>query len=134
MADLIAMAKKDCGKGMDMLLKDHLLKDHPLIGTWVTEDEDSDAAFVISAADEGFRVSGFSRSSATPFEISDIVWDGEALSFTARFPPADTVTRNVFRARSHAIADLELTTYEVWIKKEVKPGELPAGWQTEAGQ
>lgn len=103
---------------------------HPLVGTWITEDEDSNVAFVISVAENTFHVSGFSRSSAVPFEISDVVWDGEALSFTARFPPTNTITRNLFRARSNSVADLELTTYEVWIKKKVRPGDLPEAWRT----
>lgn len=64
-----------------------------------------------------------------PFEISDVVWNEDALSFTARFPPTGTVTRNVFRAGSNGVADLELTTYEVWIKKEVRPGDLPEAWR-----
>jgi hypothetical protein len=104
---------------------------HPLLGTWITEDEDSDVAFVISTVDDTFHVSGFSRSSAVPFEVFDVVWDGEALSFTARFPPTNTVTQNVFRARSNGVADLELTVHEVWIKKEVKPGDLPEAWRTQ---
>jgi hypothetical protein len=106
-------------------------QDHPLIGTWITSDEDSDTAFVFSAANDEFRVSGFCRSSGEEFEITEVKWDGEALSFVARFPPTNTITKNIFRVRSDGTADLELTTYEIWKKKDVQPGETPEAWKDE---
>ena len=102
---------------------------HPLIGTWITSDEDTDTAFVFSAANNGFRVSGFCRSSGEEFEITEVKWDGEALSFVARFPPTDTITKNIFRVRPDGTANLELTTYENWKKKDVQPGEIPEAWK-----
>jgi hypothetical protein len=105
------------------------LIDHPLVGTWIAEEDDSDVAFVISVEDNVFKVSGIYRSSGIPFDIYDVIWNGEALSFTARFQPTNTITKNVFRARTSDVADLALTVYEVWIKKEAKPGELPGAWR-----
>jgi hypothetical protein len=102
---------------------------HPLIGTWISEDEDSDVAFVVSVAEDNFLVSGFSRSSSLPLEISDVVWDGKALSFLARYPPTNTITRNVFRVRPDGTADLELTLREIWIKKDVTLGQPPEMWR-----
>jgi hypothetical protein len=103
--------------------------DHPLIGTWVTNDEDSDAAFTFAVADGEFRVSGFCQSDGEEFEITDVNWNGTALTFTAIMPSTGFVTKNVFRIRPDGKLDLELTTYEVWRKQSVKPGEIPRGWR-----
>ena len=103
--------------------------EHPLIGTWVTNDEDSDAAFTFSVADGEFRVSGFCQSDGEEFEVSGVNWDGTALTFTARMPSTGCVTKNVFRIRPDGKLDLELTTHEVWKKRRVKPGQIPRGWR-----
>jgi hypothetical protein len=102
---------------------------HRLIGTWITDDEDSEAAFTFSVKNKKIRVSGFSRSDGEAFEITHLKWDGKILSFTARMPSTDTVTKNTFRVRRDGRLDFELTTYEVWKKKNVKPGEIPEAWQ-----
>lgn len=104
-------------------------EDHPLRGTWITDEEDSDAAFVFTPKDGEIEVSGFCRSDGEKFEIKDTKWDGEALTFTARMPSTDCVSINSFRIRPDGKADLTLTIFEVWKKKDVKPGELPEGWQ-----
>ncbi len=106
--------------------------DHPLIGTWVTKDEDSDAAFTFSVTDGEFRVSGFCQSDGEEFEISDVKWDGNALTFNAIMPSTGFATRNVFSIRLDGKLDLELTTHEVWKKKRVKPGQLPRAWRDPA--
>jgi hypothetical protein len=112
-------------------VKTHLAipADHALIGTWITDGEDSDAAFTFSLKNGKFRVSGFCRSDGEAFEISRVEWDGWALSFMARMPSTDTITKNVFRIRPDGRVDLELTAYEVWKKKDVKPGEIPEAWR-----
>jgi hypothetical protein len=103
--------------------------DHALIGTWITEEEDSNVAFRVSLRNGKLRVSGFCRSDGEEFEIKKLKWDGKALSFTARMPSTDTVIKNVFRIRPDGKVDLELTMYEVWKKKDVQPGELPEAWR-----
>lgn len=95
----------------------------------MTNDEDSDAAFTISVADGEFRVSGFCQSDGETFEIEGVNWDGTALTFTAKMPSTGFVTKNVFRIRPDGQLDLELTTYEVWKKLSVNPGEFPRGWR-----
>ena len=77
--------------------------DHVLAGTWITDEEDSNVAFTFSSEKNGFRVSGFCRSDGEEFKISKVKWDGKA--------------------------DLELTTSEVWKKKDVKRGEIAEAWQ-----
>jgi hypothetical protein len=104
--------------------------DHPLVGTWVTNDEDSDAAFTFAVADGELRVSGFCQSDGEEFEIKGVNWNGTALTFTATMPSTGFVIKNVFSIRPDGKLDLELTTYEVWKKQSVKPGEIPRGWAT----
>jgi len=102
--------------------------DRSLTGTWITDEEDSDAAFTVSLRNDKFHVSGFCRSDGEKFAITKVKWDGKALSFTARMPSTDWVTKNVFRIRRDGKVDLELTLHEVWKKKDVKPGERPEAW------
>lgn len=102
--------------------------DRALIGTWITNEEDSNAAFTFSSENDEFHVSGFCRSDGERFEITHVKWDGEALSFFARMPSTGTITKNVFRLRPDGKLDLELTTHEVWKKKDVKPGGIPETW------
>jgi hypothetical protein len=106
--------------------------DHPLIGTWVTSNQDSDAAFTFSVADGEFRVSGFCQPDGEKFEISGVTWNGTALAFTAIMPSTGWATKNVFSIRPDGKLNLELTTHEVWKKKRVKPGQLPRAWRAPA--
>lgn len=107
---------------------DEVHADHPLVGTWITESEDSDVAFTISVRDGAFAVEGFCRIDGEAFEISELEWDGAALTFRARMPSTDTVTKNRFRIRADGGADLECTSYEIWKKQDVPIGERPRGW------
>jgi hypothetical protein len=63
-----------------------------------------------------------------------VKWDGKALSFIARMPSTNNVTKNVFRIRSDGKLDHELTTYDTWKKKNVKPGEIPEAWRPPSGR
>lgn len=105
------------------------LANHGLIGTWITDEEDSDAAFTVSLKRNRFHVSGFCRSDGEQFEIKKLKWDGKTLSFTARMPSTEFTTENVFRLRPDGKVILELTLYEVWKKKDVRPGDMPEGRQ-----
>jgi hypothetical protein len=106
--------------------------DHPLIGTWVTDQDDSDAAITFSAKGDTLRVSGFCISDREEFEITKVKWDGKILSFTARMPSTETITKNVFRVRQDGKLTLELTTYEVWKKKRAAVA-TPAAWRRASG-
>lgn len=107
---------------------------HPLIGTWVTAEEDSNVAFTFSLKNNKFGVTGLCRSDGEEFEITRVRWDGRALSFIARMPSTDTITKNVFRIRPDGTAELDLTTHEVWKKKDVKRGEVPDALRPCAGR
>jgi hypothetical protein len=54
-----------------------------------------------------------------------VKWDGKALSFIARMPSTNNVTKNVFGIRSDGKLDHELTTYDTLKKKNVKPVRFP---------
>jgi len=105
-------------------------KEHPLMGTWVTEDEDSNLAIVISVQRGRFRVSGFTQSDGEFNRIRNVKWDGKALSFDSIVPSNGWRTLVVFRVGRDGCAKVDFTVFEVWKKKDVKPGELPAAWQT----
>ena len=105
-----------------------------LLGTWITADENSNVAFKFSIKNKSYRVTGFCRSDGEEFEITRVKWDGKALSFIARMPSTDNITKNVFRIRSDGKLDHELTTYDVWKKKNVKPGEIPEAWRRSSGR
>jgi len=45
--------------------------DHALVGTWIAEEEDSDATFTFSSENDNLRVSGFCRSDGEEFEITE---------------------------------------------------------------
>ena len=103
--------------------------DCALIGTWITDEDDSNAAFAFSSKNNKLRVYGFCRSDGEEFKITRVKWDGKVLSFVARMPSTEAVTKNVFRIRPDGKLDFELTTYEVWKKSDVKPGEIPKAWR-----
>ena len=92
------------------------LEDHAFVGTWVTEDEDSDVSFEISASGDGFHVVGVCISDGEVFEIQNLASGDNWLSFDAVMPSTGWRSKNVFRLRSDGKADLELTIYEVWKK------------------
>lgn len=91
--------------------------DEALVGTWTTEDEDSNAEFSFVIEKGTFQVSGVDLSDGENFQVEEIVWDGEALSFTAVMLSTGFVSRNVFRAQPDGKAELELTLYEIWKKR-----------------
>jgi hypothetical protein len=107
--------------------------DRAFVGTWITDEEDSNAAFVFSTRSGKFHVSGFCRSNGEEFEITRVRRHGDSLSFIARMPSTAYVTKNVFRIRPDGKLHLELTTSEVWKKKDVKPGEIPEAWRRVSG-
>jgi hypothetical protein len=100
-----------------------------LLGTWITNEEDSNVAFKFSKKSQGYRVTGFCRSDGEEFDITRVKWNGKALSFIARMPSTNYVTKNVFRIRQDGKLDFELTNYDVWKKKDVKPGRVPEAWR-----
>ena len=104
-------------------------KTHPLVGTWITDEEDSNSAFVIKVAGGKFAVSGFCRSTKERFKITRIRWDGVSLSFDAVFPSTAWKSGHVLQLRADGRMKHELTIWEIWKKKAVKPGQLPEAWK-----
>lgn len=98
---------------------------HPLVGTWITEDEDSDVALVVKVVRGRFAVSGFCRSDGERFKVTKVCWDGEALSFDTLMPSTECRARHVFRLQSDGRVEVELTFWEIWKRKGDKLSELP---------
>lgn len=86
-------------KDIDPFVVAEVSEDHPIAGTWITDEEDSDAAFIFTVAHGYLEVSGFCRSDGEKFEIRDTRWDGDTLTFTARMPSTDYTSINSFRMR-----------------------------------
>lgn len=91
---------------------------HAFLGEWVTEGEDSDVSFEISASGDSFHVTGVCISDGEEFEIHNFSSGDKWLSFDAIMPSTGWRSKNVFKLRADGKADLELTIYEVWKKKE----------------
>lgn len=92
------------------------LQNHAFVGVWVTESDDSDVSFEISALDGVFQVVGTCISDGEVFEIKNISSGIDWLSFDAMMPSTGFRSKNVFRLRDDDKAELELTVYEVWKK------------------
>jgi len=104
-------------------------KDHPLVGTWITEDEDSNVSVVITSDGGTPKVKCFTRSDGEFHEITELLWDGESLEFHATVPSNGWRTKLVFRAAHDGTAHVEFTWFEVWKHSDAKPGELPEAWR-----
>jgi hypothetical protein len=87
--------------------------DHPLVGTWEAEQEDSRAVFVVAVHDGQFVVTGLDEMDGEAFRISD----GESLQFASLMPSTGHRARHAFRTRRGGRADHELTLHEVWKKR-----------------
>lgn len=91
--------------------------DHPLCGTWIADEEDSMAAYIIEAENGSFKVSGFCRPSGEDLEITELEWNGTSLSFMSRLSSPDSLMCCVFAMRGDGRADLAYTIYEVWLRE-----------------
>ena len=86
--------------------------------TWIDDAEDTDAIFHINLVDGEFKVSGNCISDGEQFEITNIIFDETSLKFETLMPSANYKVRNKLTEREDGKVDLELTTFEIWKKKE----------------
>jgi hypothetical protein len=93
--------------------------DHPLVGTWEADEEDSRAVYRVVVKDGEFAVTGIDELDGEAFEISETTWDGHALHFASLMPSTGHRARHVFRLRDDGRVDQELTLHEVWKKRSV---------------
>ena len=105
-------------------MKSNISTKHPLIGTWITSDEDSDATFIIGVKDGKFQVAGFTRSDKEKFIIKDVKWDGTTLRFYSLMPSTNFKTVHAFRANPDGTAEVEFTWWETWKKMTPKRGGI----------
>ena len=102
---------------------------HPLVGTWVEEENPIDTTtvvYTITARDGHFRVSGADESDGVALKISNTRWDGEKLSFMSFFPPTTHKASHVFQITAAGRAKHTVrysdeygdhTVEEVWKKR-----------------
>jgi hypothetical protein len=91
---------------------------HPLVGTWVTDEEDSRAEFTISMSAGGFAVTGHDISDGEAFVISNISWNGEVLRFDSLMPSTQYAARHAVRmAPDGKTMEHEFTLMEIWRRK-----------------
>ena len=95
-----------------------LIVNHPLVGTWIDEGEDSRAEFTIASTGTGLSVTGRDVGDGEAFQISDVSWDGEVLTFTSLMPSTGYRVRHVMRALSDGkFVEHEYTLTERWKRK-----------------
>ena len=90
---------------------------HPLLGTWFDPSGDSTAEFTVTFEAGVFAVSGVDASDGERFEISEVHWNGEALSFIGLMPSTQWRTRHVFRFAGESQVEHECIHIEVWSKR-----------------
>ncbi len=96
-----------------------LNSNHPLVGTWCGEGDDSRAEYTVSATPEGFSVAGVDSVDGEQFVISEVSWDGERLAFSSLMPSTGRRGKNVFRLISEDQIEytFTFTETEIWRKK-----------------
>src|SRR5262245_20499594 len=100
-----------------MAKRQPISSNHPLVGTWETEEQDSSAVFTVSVTEGYFVVTGKDEMDNEAFHIDDIRWDGEALRFTSVMPSTGHRATHAFRMRADGTVSHELTLIEIWKKR-----------------
>lgn len=86
----------------------------PLIGTWVSAEDDNDVEYTVSAVN-GLVVTGRDASDGEEFVISDVAWNGTALSFRTLMPSTNHEARHSLKAtQNRNVIEHELTIVEMW--------------------
>ena len=94
-----------------------LIINHPLVGTWTCEGDDSSAEFTIVSKGASLSVSGRDRNDGEAFQISDVAWDGESLAFSSLMASTGNRVRHVMRALPDGSLEHEYTLTERWQRR-----------------
>lgn len=92
--------------------------DHPLIGTWVGEGEDSRCHYTIKSSGTSFTVTAIDAIDGEELIISDVDWDGENLTFTSLMPSTGRIGKNVMHLITNNDVEFQFTftVTETWHK------------------
>ena len=106
---------------------------HQFVGTWEEEPNiggTTTVVFEVSAKEGGFVVTAWDSEDETELKISQVKWDGSALSFTSFYPPGEHSATNVMRYRSKGKLNLrcsgiyadgeKFSLLEVWIRSKTQ--------------
>ena len=91
---------------------------HPLVGTWVTEHDDSAAEFTVYPKGNTLLVKGQDRMDGESFVITEIEFSDNQLSFRSTMPSTGHTVVNRMKLVSKDVVDFEYTIKETWVKVE----------------
>jgi hypothetical protein len=112
---------------------------HPLVGTWVEEENPFDTTtvqYTIEAKGGRFRVAGVDEPGGVPLRISRLTWDGRRLRFVSLYPPTGHRAEHEFwviskgRAKhrvTYSDEDGKRTVMELWKKRKPARGNRSPG-------
>jgi len=111
---------------------------HPLIGTWQEVENpisETSVVYRIAVLHGRFVVSGIDEDDGTKLKISNVRWDGSALSFTSVFPPTGHRAKHVLSELRRGLVNhwVTSTAYEVWRKRPQKRGRRTSTSKLSAG-
>ncbi|MBU2709163.1 hypothetical protein KCM76_24420 [Zooshikella marina] len=89
---------------------------HPLIGTWITENDDSAVEFTIYPEGSTLQVKGRDRMDGESFVITEIEFSNAQLSFRSTMPSTGHTVVNRMKSVSKGLVDFEYTIKETWVK------------------
>jgi len=95
-----------------------------LIGTWVSEDEDTTSNFTIAIHQNKYNVSGIDLSDGEIYKIEHIEWNGASLSFTTLMPSTGYSVKYDITPHSENEAESALTVQEKWKKTSATSGKM----------
>jgi hypothetical protein len=93
---------------------------HPLAATWQEVENPvlESSAFLTIAVVAGRFVVTMEEEDGTKFKISNVRWDGSALSFVSVYPPTGHLVKHVLRPFKRGLIEHEITytDRELWRK------------------
>ncbi len=88
-----------------------------LAGVWHHPEVPTEVTVLLH--DSNFAVSAIDTDDDEKFDISDVEWDGESLSFITRMPSTGTTVKNSLTPETESTVNIEISYTEKWIKKPI---------------
>jgi len=91
-----------------------------LIGTW--HRSDSSCEVIIRITNSSLKVRARDRDDNEEFEVTDVDWDGESLSFNSLTPSVGWISKHRLTPRRGSTVAHEVAYVEVWTKQKPRGG------------